>query len=414
MKKIILVTLILFATVLLIASPRSKGFAGSFLMRAKTTDALFWNPANLNSDDSFMDMPLANTSFEIYNNAFSIETYNSVAGKYIDQEMKEKMLKNVDGNLKIKTEFTMNEFAWTAGNTGLAMRTTFAMSGKFSEEYLRLILFGNSESYYEFSNDDNQIDALSYIEFLWSYGGLDIPYVSDYFPAKWGVSLSPLVGINSIETMSYSGHFDSGIHDEEITGADFEQEVVLLSSTGGLGFKGLLGVTTEPIENLEVGISFDNIFGNIWWNFDVQELHYSMSADSVYLFNLDEDFYQEEEETISLDSNHTSLPFTSALGVMYTYHKTSLSADYRQAIENTAFTTDRPVFSLGFETMWEAMPIQMGVRFGNSLEPTVFAWGLGYRMEDLEFGFNVQTQNSILPNDKSNGIAIGLHWRSRL
>jgi hypothetical protein len=383
-------------------------------MRATSTDAIFWNPANLNADDSFMEMPFANSSIEISNNAFSIDTYNSINGKFITDAIKEKVLKNVDGSLKINTTFSTTEFAWTDGNTGLAMRTNVAATGRFSEKYLRLVLFGNSESFYEFKRENNQLDMLSYIDFTWSYGGLDVPYLNDYIPAKWGVSLSPLVGINNIETKDYSGHFSSGITDEGITGADFEQDVVLLSSMGGLGFKGLLGLRTEPVPNLTWGLSLDNLFGNIWWNVDVQELHYRIYADSLYAFDLENDLYTEEHTSKTKSSRTTSLPFTLATGAMYEYYKTSLSVDYKQAFKNTAFTSDKPLISFGFETMWAAMPIQLGLRLGNAVDPTIFSWGLGYRIEDLEFGFNVQSYNSVLPDNSSNGLALGFHWRSRI
>ncbi len=414
MKKTIIILSILMTIALCSATSRSNGFAGSFMMRANTTDAIFWNPANLVDDKAYMELPFTNFDFAVSNNAFTIDTYNSVAGQMIDVDLKDKLMKDLNGALVLKARASVQEFAWSDGKTGLGLRTHYALNSRFSEEYIRLALYGNTQNYYEFDEKNNNIDMLSYMDLAWSYGGLSMPYVNDYFPATWGVTLSTLIGINSVETKEYSGHFSNGLEGDEINGADFVQDITLISSTGGIGYKGLLGLALEPVENLNLGMTFDNLFAKIYWELDNQEIHYIVHADSIFILDLDEDFYSEEQTNMQISKRSTKLPFEFALGSKYSYKKSSLSMDYRQATKSSAFTSDKPDISLGFETMWAAMPIQLGIRFGNSTVPMIFAWGLGYRSDTLEFGINIQSYDSFIPGDDSKGTAIGIHWRTRI
>ncbi len=414
MKRIVIILVLISTSLLLTATPRSKGFAGSFMMRAKGSDAIFWNPANLSSDESYMEVPFSNMNFSVSNNAFTVDTYNSIAGEFIDEKMKEKILEDVDGSLVFNAEASVQEFAWNNGNTGLGLRTHFALNGKFSEKYLRLVLYGNTLNNYEFSQENNSFDFLSYMDFTWSYGGIKVPYISEYFPTTMGISLSALIGLNNTETKEYAGHFSNGLEGDDIVGADFIQDITLHSSTGGLGYKGMLGFATEPLENLKLGLTFDNIFARINWTLDNQELHYIVWADSIFVMNLDEDFYYEEHTSEQIKDRTTKLPFTFAIGSIYEYKKSSVSLDYRQSSKTSSFTSDKPDFSMAAETMWAAMPIQVGIRFGNSVVPTIFSWGLGYRSDYYEFGFNIQSYDSIIPGSDSKGTALGIHWRTKI
>ncbi|HPM02217.1 MAG TPA: hypothetical protein PK816_08685, partial [Candidatus Cloacimonadota bacterium] len=106
MKKIIIILIITcIASLYAINTPSSIPYSGSYMQRAKGVDAIYWNPANLPNLETRAEMQILPLSYRIYNNALSIDLYNELMVDTLSQDLKDKFLNEMDGNLNVNMEF---------------------------------------------------------------------------------------------------------------------------------------------------------------------------------------------------------------------------------------------------------------------------------------------------------------------
>ncbi|HIG16943.1 MAG TPA: hypothetical protein EYQ31_06450 [Candidatus Handelsmanbacteria bacterium] len=89
------------------ARPRAMGLAGAYTAMARGAESLYWNPANLALKDSpkFSFALLPGASYALENNSWSVATYNDFNGNFIDEDMKDEMLSDLDkGGLQFNTD----------------------------------------------------------------------------------------------------------------------------------------------------------------------------------------------------------------------------------------------------------------------------------------------------------------------
>lgn len=412
MKKLLLLLLPLLAVCLLSGFSTGKSilFADSFMLRAQGTEALYYNPALLNESYSDIMLPVVNTAAFVANNSFDLDTYNYIMrSDYLDDEDKAMILNKIDNKLQADTEVHMSVFGYTVGNLGLGSSLHLYARSMFSKKYLELLLYGNQDSLYVFDQKENDLSLLSFGDITFGMGDLKIgpkekPWV------KLGFSGSLLIGIEDINTKSYSGSFSSGYD-----GLSFAQDIVLDTGLLGLGFKGMLGAVAEPMPNLSVGVTLDNILGSIGWFGNTEAVHYKVEADSLFIANLEDDFFTETDERIDIDNYSTTLPLELRLAALYKLPFVSVSVDWVQPFESSVVSSGIGQLSLGAEfNPFKYFPIDMGLAFGNSDQPMRMALGLGIRTSYGDIGLGFQSFDYLLPGYNSKGISIGSYWNFKL
>jgi hypothetical protein len=387
-----------------VPTANSLVFSGSYLLRVNGAEAVYWNPALITQDYQDIIIPGVNQTFQVANNSFDLDNYNYISGRYLTLKDKNMILRNVGNNLMIDAQAHVLLFGLTFGNLAFATSMHGQSDVRLSKSYIKLALFGNEETDYVFTKKNNQLNVLSYQDVTVGIGDIEI---SKYFKnasipeIKMGVSASALVGIGTAETEYYRGSFHSGMD-----GLAFEQDIKIKTGLGGIGTKALIGFASQPINNLEVGMSFDNLFGVIRWLGSTERRSYSVTADSTYASDLEDDIYTQEDSVESIGSFNTLLPLEMRLGAKYQYRQASLSMDWVQGFAGSVVTSSIGKICLGVEYQpIHQLPIRMGFRFGNSELPWGISYGLGFHSKFIDCGFGIQTLKSLFPGNHSKGIS---------
>ncbi|MBM4398799.1 MAG: hypothetical protein FJ041_00505 [Candidatus Cloacimonetes bacterium] len=401
---LILVLVLVYIRLGSIQTANSLPFAGSYLLRAKGSEALYWNPATLNSNFQDLILPACNQTFHIANSAFDLDTYNFISGRYLNENDKRKIMNNIGNSLVIDANANVILIGKTFGNIAFASGAYGMGRTKISKEYIRLLLYGNEETDYVFRKKDNQLSALSYQDFTAGFGNLEISrYLNnEKIPDIYmGMSFSALAGYIVAETEYYYGSFHS-----DIDGMSFQQDIHAKTGKGGIGFKSLIGLRSQPIENLDVGLSIDNLLGRIRWVGDKERYYYSVSADSVYAADISEDLFVQEKSSESIRSFTTKIPLELRLGAMYTYKNANVSIDWVQGLANSQLTSSIGTTSIGAEYIInKRFPVKTGIKLGNAEFPYSISYGIGYFGKFIELGIGIQTFESVLPGYYSKGIS---------
>lgn len=412
MKRILLFLLIALLALPLLGrsfTGRPMMFAGSYMMRAHGSEANYWNPALLSFDRRDFWWPLLDTGMLMSNNTFDLDFYNRIMEKgQISKEDKDLLIKKMEGSLRLNMLSQTSLLGFNLG--GVALSSSFHSYNKaaLSENYLKLLLYGNEEDEYLFSNKHNNLASLSFADVTVGMGDLRLPLPEEYPQIKFGWSASFLLGLHEMKTTRFDGVLRS-----DFDGLHLDQDIVLRKGLGGFGFKGMIGFAGNVAENLEVGLTLDNILGNIQWVLGKEETHYRVIADSVYIADLENAYFSTEQEDFKIESYNTRFPMELGLGALYDAKMVSLSADFRQGFGESPLTSKTPSFSFGAEfKQLDFMPIRIGFSTGNSIAPWRVAYSLGFRVKPVELSLGMQSIQSLFPGYKTKGLSFGLSFRT--
>ncbi len=407
MKKLLLVSLALFLCFSLfgIKTAKSIFYSDSYMLRARGVEAAYWNPANIIPTRNIdIWLPVANTGVQVNNNALDLDTYNSVVGDdYLDEDEKADLLKKVDGNLRGEFSGNHSIFGFTLGNMSFSSSANYMGKTGISKRYLELLLNGNEDSLYVFDKKSNYAFATSYVDLTYGMGDIKLP-LGDKIPTiRAGFSSSILVGFMDGYTQRFDGFLSSTMN-----GITMHQDVTLRTGMGGIGFKSMLGLASQPYPGLDVGLTVDNIFGSLKWMGNTEDRIYGFHADSVYVSNINDDFYTQTDETVDTDSYTNSLPPELRLAAMYTFQQLSVSADFVQGFKNSVITDNTGRLAFGAEiSPIPILRLHTGLGLGNSGYPWRISYGFSLRSSTLEGGLSVQSFQSVFPGSKSKGLAFG-------
>ncbi len=416
MKKFILIVSVLVSVhICLFAfpTPKSTLFSGSYLMRSKGAEAIYWNPANITPAYQDMIIPIVNGAFHITNNALDLKAYNEFVEKdYLTNEDKDDLLKKIDRRLTVRSQGHYPLFGISSGSNAYSSSLHLYSSASISKKYMNILFYGNEEGVeYNFHQENNNAAAIAFMDLTWGKGNIQIKQLKDKAPPiRFGFATSILLGFANANTKDYSGNLSSSFD-----GLNASQEVTLGTSIGGIGFKGLLGAASEPIPNLHVGLTLDNIFGFINWSMDNEDTRYQMIVDSVYVSNLSDDFYTTTDETLSGSSHTTNIPMELRLGSLYEMGRASVSMDVIQGFSSSIFTSKKARLALGVELLpSQYIPISIGYTTRNDDSPWRMSYGIGVRTSGVEFGFGFQTFGSIVPSYNTKGVSISSYMNIRI
>ncbi|GAB1467449.1 hypothetical protein MASR2M64_01180 [Candidatus Cloacimonadota bacterium] len=414
MKKLILLSLtmvIVFSSLAAIKTGKSIFYADSYMLRARGVEAAYWNPANLMAGKYYdLWVPGVNTGIFVNNNALDLDTYNYVMSQErLNNDDKQLILGKMDGSLRGSMRGNTSIFGYAFENMSISSSLTVAGKMSVSKDYLDLLLNGNTEAEYIFDTATNDLAALSFVDITFGMGGINIPYLPDKIPPiRFGFSASALAGVGNAEIEEYSGILRSSID----SGLYLSQDLTIRTAIGGTGFKGMIGFASNPLPGLEVGLTLDNIFGVIKWNMITENRNYSFEADSIYVANINEDFYTQTKSTEDIASYSTKLPAELRLGALWTYGIYSFSTDYVQGFKNSMVTSNIGRFSLATQVApisW--LPFSIGFSTGDSQNPWSASYGISLRSETGEIGLAVQSFETLIPNYKTKGISFGSFLR---
>jgi hypothetical protein len=410
MKRAILFALLIGSLSLLTAGihgGKAMLYSDSYMMRAKGTEANYWNPALLNEKYGDIWLPVVNSGFYINNNAIDLDTYNRIMRKgTINEADKEAILDMIDGSIRVNTEGQASIFGFTMGNVAISSSANFYAKAALDEDYLRLLLYGNQEESYYFDKKDNNASLLSYADLTVGLGGYRLPLPETVPDITVGLSASLLIGIEDIHTRHYSGYFTSSID-----GMSLEQDLTLRTGGVGIGFKSLLGMASEPVKNLKVGITLDNVFGIIAWGLVREDRNYHVVADSVYVADFNEDFYEYTHTEENNGGFSTKLPPELRLGALYSMKHASFSMDYVVGFGNSAQTSKLGRISIGAELLpVPVLPVHIGFSPGSAAYPWRLSYGFGIRIKPIEFGLGMQSFETVFPGTKTKGLAVASYF----
>ena len=418
MKRIyILIVLLIVASALFgFTTSRSMGVSNSYLMRANGVDALYWNPANI-GNDAYLEIPILNSNFNLTNNLFN-QDLNDISGKYLTAEDKEDLLSEIDGHFVVEGSFRTSLLGITADNKGFGIGVNTLVNGKITEEFMRILLFGNESSVYYFTKDDFDYNSLSYIDFTYGMGGFDlnkiIPYLNKFeqLPEiNYGFSFSFLTGIGEIKLDKFRAVYRSTAEDGLFLNAQMKQK----ESFTGMGMKANLSFSSQINEKFSAGMGFDNIAGFIKWMGDakIREHHYWMN--NVYISNIDEDLLSDEVSLKDVKEKTTQLPFIYRLGCLYDFGLIDISMDYSHRFDGNDYNQGRN--TLAFATEFRGLlylPIQMGINISDGDNEITSSYGIIYRSPYYEVGISMLMADTAFPSDSSKSISFGLHSQINL
>ncbi|MFO8144864.1 MAG: DUF5723 family protein [Candidatus Syntrophosphaera sp.] len=427
MKKSYIISILLLAVIALPATTftsKSLLFADSFMLRAKGSDANYWNPALLNKEDRNISLPALNTAIMLGNNSFDLDFYEYFVNlEYLEEKDKERILDAIDEKIAINLASNVGIFGFTIGKMALSSSAHLAATSAISEDYLELLLYGNgmvdstnvdSTLVFEFKKDDNYLEAQSYVDLTFGMGDIRVPLSDTIAPLRFGISGSILAGAGDIHTQEYEGAFHTSLSE----GMSLNQKIRMRTGLGGIGFKSLLGVAWDPVQNLSTGVTLDNVLGFINWQMECAEYSYEVDADSIYVVDYEEDLadiFPEDYTETEIESYTTRLPMEMRLAALYRFPWVSLSTDLVKGFGNSAYVSEDPRFSFGAEfTPLEVLPIKIGFATGNDIYPWRASYGIGLKIKAVEFGFGLQSIESILPGMSSKGVALATYFNLRI
>ena len=97
MKKTLLLSLILLIISIGFSyeTPASMMYANSYLQRGTGANSIYWNPANLKLNrDYTWDFVTLDFNINLYNNSISLETYDRINGKFLEEKDREALQTN--------------------------------------------------------------------------------------------------------------------------------------------------------------------------------------------------------------------------------------------------------------------------------------------------------------------------------
>ena len=392
---------------------KSLLFADSFMLRAKGCEANYWNPALLNENTHDLWIPALNTGIFLGNNSLNLDLYNYIMDReYLTAEDKQHIMDAIDNKIAFEMGGQIGIFGITFGNVALSSSIHMGARSAFSEEYLQLLLYGNGDGsqVYEFTEEENYLEALSYTDITIGVGDIKAPLPEKFPPIRFGFAGSLLGGIGNAHTEDLYGMFSSNLD-----GLTVQQDVLLRTGAAGYGFKGMVGMVIEPIPFVKAGITLDNIFGFINWGLVRQDLTAHFAIDSLYAIDIQDDFYEYDYSRTKGDPYTTKLPLELRLSGMFHTNQVSFTADYVKGFDDGAEVSKQGRFALGVEL--KPLPfiqVHLGYGSGNDNYPWRVAYGIGLNLKAVEFGLGIQSIENFLPGSSSKGIAFGNYFNIRI
>jgi hypothetical protein len=418
MKKyyILIVILLFIGSLNAYTNAASMALADSYSLRAKGIETGYWNPANLyDSQETGYELYLLNAGISLASNFLSVSLYNEINGDSLTISKRKNILNKFDKSLQINANMKYSLLGYSFNQHSISIGLTINALGKLSKQYLDLLLLGNTETYnhnYTFSKKNNGFHALSYADMTYASSSKtlndiipSLDYVQWLPDIKIGYSFSAILGISEADITKYDSHFSTN----DSTGIHLDQEIKGRYGLGGYGMKLKFGMKSQVYDNLQVGITFDNLIGFVKWVGKTETVEFNVSTDSVFIADLSDNFITQNDTTYSIGSFETTLPTIFHFGTLYKYNKASFSLDWNQNFGPGIFYSTEPEVSLGSQYyVLPYLPLRLGFAFGNNDRNYKFTYGLGYEIDRFSLDIGFESVSQIFPNSDSKNISFGI------
>jgi len=405
-----------------IETAKSLALGDAFITKASGYAAVNWNPANLGANYNPLSFNLFHVSIDASNNSFSLDYYNSLMGKYLDDDDKEDLLQRIpDDQLQFKSGLgtQLPLFSFSIGHFGFTPQVVIGMSTGLSKRLLEFVVEDIEFTEYNFSDTDGE--AVAFGEVKIGYGqklpleNLLPPHIP---PIYGGISLGYMLGIGYAKVTDMESSFINSIdgmqldNSIKIRTAGYNTEEEELSVIAGSGMRLDIGFFSHITENIDVGVAIRNLFASIKWDDNCEEHVISIYSDSSFntvdLMDEVDSLIIDTDTTYTIGSITQKIPVELHLGGSYKVMKNlNLYLDYVQGFKNSALTSSKPKFSLGCEyypIAW--LPIRAGIGLGGE-KPSHFSFGSGVELRNFEFSCSIRSYGSPIPiHTKGTAIAL--------
>ena len=413
MKKLSVLIIIALAFTLLGAMSTAKSilYADSYMLRCEGVEANYWNPARLNATyRAELWLPGLNSGVQLNNNSFSLDTYNYfVSQDTLFTADKKRILKDMKDVFSVNSEAFVSHLGFMMGNLALSSASRAFVKGSVQRDIFDVALYGNVKDRYRFSKKHNHASGLAYADITLGMGDLPLSFLPETVPPiKAGFSVSALAGIAHLETVKFDGKLSIDVE----SGVNLDQEILARYALGGAGFKAMLGFYSRLSKELELGLTLDNLFGNISWLGEKEQHHILLTIDSLYVADIADEFITEHTESKKIGKYNIPLGTELRLAAKYTLPKVVLSMDYVQGFSESAVSSPRPQISMAAEMRpLKSFPLGFGLALPDGKNPAKYSYFTGISNRHLELLIGAQNIGSVIPGYKSKGLALG--WALR-
>lgn len=405
-----------------LGTAKSLALGDAFITKASGFSAVNWNPANLGASYSPLSFNLFHTSINASNNSFSLDYYNSLMGKYLDDDDKKDFLKRIPGDqLQVKSDLGLQVplLSFSVGYVGLTSQLVTGVSTGLSKRLVEFVLEDIEFTEYNFSDMDGE--AIVFGEIKIGYGNklpLENLLPSNIPPIYGGISLGYILGFGYAKVTDVESSFINSTTGMELDNtitmqtAGYNTEEEELSILAGSGMRMDIGFFSHITEDIDVGLAIKNLFASIKWDDNCEEHVISVYSDSSFtaadLMDEVDSLIIDSDTTYTIGSITQKIPVELHLGCSYKVLKNmSLYLDYVQGFKKSALTSSNPMFSLGCEyyaLKW--LPIRAGIGLGGE-KPTHFSFGSGVEFANFEFSWGIRSYGSPIPiHTKGTAIAL--------
>ncbi len=395
--------------------PRPMGLAGSYTAMARGVESLYWNPANLALKDSpKVSLPVnIGFSYILENNSWSVSDYNDFNGAFIDEDMKDNLLGDLDRDgLQFNTDLGIflpliggATFPMPWGlQSAIAFNLRVGAEGQIPGDMIEFMLRGN-----QFERDrlaqgrDPNYDIAEWDGEAWALGVLSWGFAKPWMPAVVSPYVSQftvgatvkLLGGGLGEVIDSDGGFVT-----RVSGTQLNASGVARSGAGvGFGIDiGVAGVSKDG--RTTAGLSVVNLLDVMNWSISTQQDSVFVVASGISATSFigkdgfDEIFDNPREFTVNgvvdtlfradvdsatweggdpvfrkeqdLDSFGKSLPAMIRLGVAHSpFPRLTVAANFDQAFSSGFGISTTPRVSLGTEyRLVDWFPLRFGLSGG--------------------------------------------------
>lgn len=405
-----------------VGTAKSLALGDAFITKASGFSAVNWNPANLGASYGPLSFNLFHTSINVSNNSFSLDYYNSLMGKYLNDDDKKDLLKRIPGDqLQLKTDLGVQLplLSFSIGHFGLSTQMVTGVSAGLSKTLVEFVFEDIEFANYNFSDTDGEV--VVFAETKIGYGQkLPLAHVlpPTIPPIYGGISLGYMLGIGYAKVTDVQSNFVNSMDGMELDNtvimqtAGYNTEKEELSGIAGSGIRLDIGFFSHITESIDVGLAVKNLFASIKWDDNCEEHVISVYSDSSFnaadLADDVDSLIIDSDTTYTIGSITQKIPVELHLGGSYkVMTNLSLYADYVQGFKNSPLTSTKPKFSLGCEyypIAW--MPIRAGIGIGGE-KPAHFSFGSGVEVKNFEFLLGIRSYGSPIPIH-TRGVAIAL------
>ncbi len=407
---ILLVSFLAVTNLFALTDSFSLAFADSYFSRAKASQAINWNPANIGKG-AYLDIPFLNTNINVTNNLFDLDM-NGISGKYLTDKDKEDLLAEIDGAFVMDGSFRTLIFGISDNNKAFSIGLNVLSTAKISEEFIRISLYGTESDNYYFNNNDLAYNLLSYVDISTGMGGFKLdkllPALADYSLPEidYGFSASFLTGIANVK----SSHFTAFYRADIDTGLDTQAHLKQKEAFGGFGLKFNLSLNSQINENLSAGMGFDNILAFITWTGKTRVRANNYWIEDVYISDLEEDILSDEDRLTDIDGYTTNLPLIYRFGGLYDFGDIDFSLDYSHTFNDNNYNLGRNSIALATELKWlKKVPFQLGIKFGDGDNEVSTSYGVAYKGDYFQTGISLQVADTVIPGPSSKSLSFGIH-----